>query len=201
MGAIRPRNAALLVAASALCIALASLGSVDSVPYALFCAAFYPPLILNAVIDGRTQLLVRRWTHIAGVVALAHMFYPLVLQLFESRTTPSPNAIYEGLTRCCGLSLMINSCVLGVFTLLYLFTGGRAMGAGDLRLLWVLGIWHTPQSVQAFILAITFAVVGQGVFASVLWVRKRVGRKSRLPFGPALVIASIIVTFALPIIS
>lgn len=72
----------------------------------------------------------------------------------------------------------------GFIGLLYLFTEGRGMGLGDVKLAVYMGLLLGWPGVVA---ALYIAFVCGGVVAGVLLVSGRVKRKSLIPFGPFLV--------------
>ncbi len=145
--------------------------------FALLNAGFYAPLILNAVIDFRTQRLIKRWTHLAAIWALIAL--PFVVE---------PNALVRTVILVVALS--------APWVLVSVLSQGRWLGMGDARLLVVLGLWHVPHGVDTFIGMVVIAVFGQGLVAVIHLVRKRATLTSTFPFGPWLVAASLAVAIS-----
>lgn len=141
------------------------------------CASFYAPLILNAIIDVRTQRLIKRWTHVAAIWAFIAL--PLSIE---------PNALAP--------TLIVVVTMSAPWVLVSALSHGRWLGMGDARLLVVLGLWHVPHGIDQFITMVIIAVCGQGIVALVFLVRKRATMSSTFPFGPWLVAASLAVAMS-----
>src|SRR3989344_4779021 len=94
-------------------------------------------------------------------------------------------------------SSIINNIFSGIgafifFLILYLITRGKGMGFGDVKLAFLLGIiLGFPKIIAAFYLAfLTGAIVGSIL---IVWRKKKL--KSSIPFGPFLILGSILSIF------
>lgn len=88
-----------------------------------------------------------------------------------------------------GLAIVVGMVMMGVFYGLWYFTKGKGMGFGDVKYVMAMGLllgW--PKGlVGLFVAFVLGALVGLGLlFAG------KVGRKSLLPFGPFLVLGTVI---------
>lgn len=123
------RRAALLAAATALLVAGAVLGYQVTIGQGVAGALwiktvlgtlFYPPLAINAWIDARRHVLLKNWTHLAGVVALIALLW---MDATMWRVLPA---------------LLVAVPMWAVSWL----SRGRLMGRGDARLIVVLSLWN-----------------------------------------------------------
>ena len=73
-----------------------------------------------------------------------------------------------------------------------LLTGREGMGYGDFKLLAALGAWLGWQALPAIVLLAALAGATTGI---ALGVRKRVSRETRLPFGPFLATAGLLMLY------
>lgn len=85
----------------------------------------------------------------------------------------------------------ILGCITGIVLLgsISFFSGGRAMGWGDVKLAGAMGILLGFGPV---LLALMLAFVIGGVVGMVLIALKKAGRKSMIPFGPFLTISTVV---------
>jgi prepilin signal peptidase PulO-like enzyme (type II secretory pathway) len=79
----------------------------------------------------------------------------------------------------------------GIFWLIYQVSDGKWIGGGDVKLGWMLGLLLGGPA--ASLLMIFFASVLGSVVAIPLLITGKASRSTRLPFGPFLIAASIIV--------
>ncbi len=87
-------------------------------------------------------------------------------------------------------------CGAAAFALLFviaLVSGG--MGFGDVKLAAFIGILTGRFAWQLTVSAILIAFIGGGLFAVVLLLTRRAGRKSAMPFGPALAFGAVAALF------
>jgi leader peptidase (prepilin peptidase)/N-methyltransferase len=78
------------------------------------------------------------------------------------------------------------------FLLIWIFSKGRAVGLGDAKLMFGLGLFFgLAQSITVFVLAFWIGAIPS--FFLLLFARKKFTMKSELPFAPFLVMSSIIV--------
>lgn len=78
---------------------------------------------------------------------------------------------------------------------LWLFSGGRGMGFGDVKLAPVLGATLGWVGVGAAVSGLLTAFVIGGVVGIVLLVTQRAGRRSHMPFGPYLLMGALVGLF------
>lgn len=142
-------------------------------------AAFYAPLIMNAAIDWRRRLLLKSLTHVAGVIAIAVIV---------------GRGLTESLTPVVGGVVVSLAIVVGTLLLAYAILKTHVIGAGDIRMMSVLSIWHGANGLDATVTWLVLAIFIQGIASAVALVTKSVSLRSSLPFGPVLVGASWIVT-------
>jgi prepilin signal peptidase PulO-like enzyme (type II secretory pathway) len=82
-------------------------------------------------------------------------------------------------------------CLGGLFYMLFQLSGGKWIGGGDVKLGFVLGIL-VGGPMAAILLLFIASVLGTAVSAPML-LSKRINRTNRIPFGPFLILATIIV--------
>ncbi|WP_270974525.1 prepilin peptidase [Trueperella sp.] len=166
------RQAALLVCASALTSVWVA-GTVWAgqpqwwLP-AVFAALFYPPLAINAVIDARHHVLLKNWTHLAGLIAVL---------AFVAAGAPWPN-------------LLIGAAIALPMLAVSILTRGRLMGMGDARLIVVASLWNSIWEPRGALVMVcvsfalhVFYVLGRSLVAHVTL-------RSRHALGPWLVAGS-----------
>lgn len=142
-----------------------------SVVAGLGASFFYGPLVVNAIVDFRHRLLITSYTHLSGIVAIAQLI-----------AFPNAPVVAAG---------MVITVILPLYVLAKKTSG---LGMGDVRLLAVLILWHAPAGVPAAVSMVVGAVIIQGVLSVGALLTRRASLTSALPFGPALVAASIAVT-------
>ncbi|MCL4374931.1 prepilin peptidase [Patescibacteria group bacterium] len=89
--------------------------------------------------------------------------------------------------------LMAGVMVTMPILLVYLFTKGKGMGFGDVKLAFNMGMLL---GVKGGLLALYFAFVLGGVYASALFLAKKKKMKSRVAFGPFLVLGTVVMLWA-----
>ena len=79
----------------------------------------------------------------------------------------------------------------GIFYVLFQVSGGKWIGGGDVRLGWLLGlVAGTP---ERSLLLIFLAAVFGSLLSMPLLITKRLKRSSKVPFGPFLILAAVVV--------
>ena len=131
-------------------------------------------LLVLAIYDARWMILPDKIILPLAVVAL-------VYSATMAWVTHSPQVLLG--------SLEAAAIAGGAFWLLVMVTRGRAMGAGDVKLAFAMGLMLGAQGTAVALLIAfnTAALVGV-----VLIVSKRKGRKDQIPFGPYLVGGTIV---------
>ena len=81
--------------------------------------------------------------------------------------------------------------IAGIFLVLYLLSNGKWIGGGDVKLGVLLGIL-VGGPLNSVLLLLLSSVSGS-IYALSLVVSSKVGRKSNVPFGPFLILATVIV--------
>ncbi len=131
-----------------------------------------------------------------GTFLIVTMFIDIDhLLILDSITIPAAVAgLLLGVLLHQGVTALEGALVGGVlFGAVYLFSGGRGLGLGDVKLAVCLGLFlGLANGIAAF--AASF-VIGAVLALPILALSRR-GRKDVLPFGPFLVLAALIVTFA-----
>lgn len=114
------------------------------------------------------------------VIDLEHQIIPdeLVLIIFILGLLFKYNVLY--------LSLFSGFFCASLLLLLYVFTKGRGMGLGDVKLAVALGVWLNLTSGMAWLM--TSFIIG-GLVATILLVSRKANMKTKIAFGPFLVIA------------
>lgn len=79
-----------------------------------------------------------------------------------------------------------------IIGLIWLLSKGRAMGAGDIEIAAVLGLWLGFPKV---ISGLWFAFVIGGIYGTYLLLTKKAKLKSQIPFGPFLILGGVIAKF------
>ncbi|HOM77910.1 MAG TPA: prepilin peptidase [bacterium] len=88
-----------------------------------------------------------------------------------------------------GVNLLTAFLLAGFFWILHLVTKGKGMGFGDVRLALLIGLFHNfPQN----IVAIFGSFVIGAVFSLLLMLFGRAGMKTKIAFGPFMVISSVL---------
>lgn len=80
----------------------------------------------------------------------------------------------------------------GVIGLIVLLTLGRGMGAGDIEVCFVSGLYL---GFYKSIVMLMLSVIIGGIYAVILMIFKRKGLKSAIPFAPCICLASVITVF------
>ena len=89
----------------------------------------------------------------------------------------------------CGTSILGGLVGLGIIGIIWALTRGKAMGAGDIEIAAVLGLWL---GFPKIITGLWFAFVIGGIYGAYLLLIKKAGMKSQIPFGPFLLIGGLI---------
>ena len=131
-------------------------------------------LLVLAIYDARWMILPDKIILPLAVVALAY-------SAAAAWMTRSPQVLVG--------SLEAAAIAGGSFWLLVLATRGRAMGAGDVKLVFAMGL---ILGVQGTAVALLLAFNTAALVGVVLIVSKRKGRKDQIPFGPYLVGGTIV---------
>lgn len=88
-----------------------------------------------------------------------------------------------------GTSILGGLVGLGIIGIIWALTRGKAMGAGDIEIAAVLGLWlGFPKIITGLWLAF---VIG-GIYGAFLLITKKAKLKSQIPFGPFLLIGGLI---------
>jgi prepilin signal peptidase PulO-like enzyme (type II secretory pathway) len=131
-------------------------------------------LIVLAVFDAR-------WMILPDKVTLPLMVVALIYQITLSVMNRDPRALLG----------VLAAAILagGAFYAIVLFSKGRAMGGGDIKLAFTMGLILGPRNiVVAMVVAFNVAaIIGIGL----MLIRKK-GRKDQISFGPFLVFGTII---------
>ena len=129
------------------------------------------------VYDARWQLLPNRIIYPLGFIAV-------IMASIEVAIANRPAITTLDLI----LAVMVGG---GIFYVLFQVSGGKWIGGGDVRLGWLLGlVAGTPD--RSFLLIFLAAALGS-LLSVPLLATKRLKRSSKIPFGPFLIIAVIIV--------
>ncbi|MEK7504512.1 MAG: prepilin peptidase [Patescibacteria group bacterium] len=88
-----------------------------------------------------------------------------------------------------GTSILGGLVGLGIIGIIWALTRGKAMGAGDIEIAAVLGLWL---GFPKIITGLWFAFVIGGIYGAYLLLIKKAGMKSQIPFGPFLLIGGLI---------
>jgi prepilin signal peptidase PulO-like enzyme (type II secretory pathway) len=138
-----------------------------------------------AIIVGFMALIVYdiRWMLLPNRVVFPLYFVGLTLVLVRFIQTPEPLTILNTLT-----AVLVGG---GLFYALFQFSKGRWIGGGDVKLGFLLGaLVGRPD--HAFLMLFIASVLGCLYILPGL-VTKKLGKSSRVPFGPFLMVATIIV--------
>jgi leader peptidase (prepilin peptidase)/N-methyltransferase len=130
-------------------------------------------LIILAVYDARWMLLPDKimWPAI-GVAAMIVLIQALVAHSFLALRGPSLAAIIFG----------------GAFLALVVLSRGRAMGGGDIKLVFLMGL---VLGLKSALLALIIAFDVAAIVGITLILLKKRGRRDMIPFGPFLVLATV----------
>jgi leader peptidase (prepilin peptidase)/N-methyltransferase len=144
-------------------------------------------LLLIVVYDVKHKIIPDRFSLVfallAGILALSRLYWVPAVPHFIP---------FFGVYTPLWLDLLAGPLLALPFALLWLFSGGRAMGLGDAKLAWGLG-WFLGFSggVSAIILAFWTAF-----FPSIILLflpRKHFTMKSEIPFAPFLILGALLV--------
>ena len=156
-----------------------------------------------AIISGLQILIFSIWLLIlTGLVALA--VYDLRYMLLPTRLIYSllflavVSSVIILLISKDPISIIINllfSTLIGggLFYILYMISGGKWIGGGDVRLGFLLGLLASSAA-RSFLLIFIASLIGAAVSIILISI-KRLKRKSLIPFGPFLIVALFIVQF------
>jgi leader peptidase (prepilin peptidase)/N-methyltransferase len=150
--------------------------SVELFAYALLCAAS----IEHVVVDLRTRRLERRVTDVAG-------FGGFVLLTVASLVDGDGGAIVRMLL---GAGVML----LVFVSLAAISRGG--VGGGDVRLAPALAVYLAWLGWRHLVIGFAAAFVIGGAVAAVMLVTGAAGRRSRVAFGPSLLVGALVGVFA-----
>ncbi len=134
-------------------------------------------LIALSVYDLKHMLLPNRMVKVAAVIVFAAVALSVVR---EQSVTP----IYEAVSGLLAFG--------GLFYVLFQLSNGKWIGGGDVKLGFVLGAWLSD--VWLSLLALFMASMIGTIIAISLMLVGKAQLKTRLPFGPMLIAATIIVT-------
>lgn len=165
---------------------------------ALLAALFFAPLWVNAVIDARSQRLVKAFTHAAAAVLVV----VLVLWAFAPDLVAAPWSLNPPITEMAtpagvrgALIVILCSALVGVPLWLSVWlTKGGMIGIGDARLAPVLAGWCALHSVDHVLIWLAVALLAQSLYVLVLLAARRTSLKSRHALGPWLIGAAAVVT-------
>ncbi len=135
----------------------------------LACAvAFYIPLGINGWIDAHRRVLLKNWTHLAGIVWVV----TLSIGAFQMASILSALLV--------GLPFLVTSKL----------SRGRLIGMGDARLLVVLAGWNGLWTQWGALTMLVLAFGTHGLFLMVRALQMRISLSDRHPLGPWLVLGS-----------
>jgi len=210
-----PRGESLFFPASHCPACGHALGAADNIPVigwlalrgrCRYCGAAiasrYPLVELLCAAVFSLALLEFGWT-LAGVTACALGALLLVIAFIDlDHLLVLDSTVLAGVVIGLGSALFehriltaLEGAATGVliFGAIFALTRGAGMGLGDVKLAGMLGLFYGfPLSVSV---AVAAFIIGAGIAVPVLAARRR-GRRDALPFGPFLVIAAILATFA-----
>ena len=107
---------------------------------------------------------------------------PAIIFVFVVKILVSPLAYF-------GINLLWALILMGFFWFLFAVTKGQGMGFGDVRLAFLIGLFHPfPQN----IVAIFGSFVIGAVFSVFLMLFGRAGMKTKIAFGPFMIISSVV---------
>lgn len=86
----------------------------------------------------------------------------------------------------------------GFLLLLWLISGGRGMGLGDVKMAPSLGALLGALGIGAAVAGLILGFVIGGVFGGILLISGKAGRRSRIAFGPFLLVGALLGVFAGP---
>jgi len=130
-------------------------------------------LIALAVYDIRYMELPDRLTGAAAVTVIGHLLIRLVI--FDGRIDALTSAVLGFLT------------FGGLFYVLFQISSGRWIGGGDVKLGFVMGVWLG--GILPNLLVIFIASLLGTAIAILLLITGRASLKTKIPFGPLLIIA------------
>ncbi|MCD7101131.1 prepilin peptidase [Pseudoclavibacter sp. 13-3] len=147
---------------------------------------FVAASIALALIDFDTQTLPDRiiWPSmivIAGLYLLAALSSSL-----------GPSAAGDGISWGNALTAALGAVITGGLYLVIAFISPRGMGLGDVKYAALIGLvlgWH---GWACIILGVLLPFLVGGLVAAALLVARRAGRKTGIPFGPAMAIGSVL---------
>lgn len=134
-------------------------------------------LIALAVYDSKWQLLPNRIIYPLSAVAALYAIIHIV-------ANPRPlTALVDTI-----LSVLIGG---GIFYVLFQVSGGKWIGGGDVKLGWLLGLIAGTAG-RSLLLLFLAAILGT-LFSLPLLMTKRLSKNSKIPFGPFLIVAIVVV--------
>jgi leader peptidase (prepilin peptidase)/N-methyltransferase len=180
----------------------------DATPPFIFFAALSSVMIVLAVIDIYHMLLPNRVVAVVAVLGLIYVLMP------EKILAPEMKTVIDNMTFSikadnnleCGFGLgILENAYLdrlldallgalaggGVFWLIALVTRG-SMGGGDIKLMAALGLWFGLKGIA--MIALLAFVIGSVISLIIVKIKKG-GRKTAVPFGPFIILASFITIF------
>lgn len=143
--------------------------------YAVLCAG----LIVQSMIDAYTHQLVRQITHAMAISGL------IILSFYSARNSTGELILNASICACVGIlfAVAVNKISHG------------SLGAGDVRLMAVLG-WHLGfLSYSTAVWALFASSLLAGVFGVALIVFGRGSWQRRIAFGPFLMLGTVIAIF------
>lgn len=141
--------------------------------YSFFYMIFISLLLIVAIIDYKKGI-------IPNVLILFGLIFGMVYNISIVITTYSFDRLKEGI-----IGFLVGTAI--IFIIILVSRGG--MGAGDLKLMGVIGLFLGYKGV---ILTIFLGVLLGGIFAIIILIAKLKERKSTIPFGPFLCMGAFI---------
>ncbi len=146
---------------------------------------FFSGLIALSIIDIETKLLPKKLVYISGAILTFFLFVDSVV---DEDFRPLLNGLIVGLVYS------------GFLFALWFFSGGKAMGFGDVRLAIFLGIAMGYYGFIVSYMGLMLSVFLGSLIGIVIAIVSGGGRKMKIPFGPFLAIGTIIVLWCVPYI-
>ena len=173
--AARPAGRALAVQAAMVLLFICGWWRFQATPAVLVVAWLYTVYLLaTLVIDFETSRVLNVMLGPAAVIVLALSFLPGM---------PGPLA-----------ALLGGAAGFGGFLVLFLIGRGRAMGFGDVKLAWLIGLML---GYPAVVPALALGIVLGGLAALALLIARKAGRKSYIAYAPYLCLGALVVLFRL----
>jgi leader peptidase (prepilin peptidase)/N-methyltransferase len=147
--------------------------------YLLIVFSFYIAIFLA---DFKYQIIPNK----VVIPAILFVFIGSLVFRFWEVTTFHPLFSLDFLSSW-GINVLVALLLAGFFWFLYAITKGKGMGFGDVRLAFLIGLFHPfPQNV----VAIFGSFVIGAVFSVFLMIFGKAGMKTKIAFGPFMIISS-----------